>query len=277
MYQIQYGTYELPEEFVVDTLDLTGLPIRTSSQELTGQDGGVIWDQKYGMRTIIIGGTMYANTATNYYNQWREVISEFSIQRDSLGVATTKQLKVTLPTGEVVYANCKTLELPDIVETAGQVNMGRFYIVLQSESPYFKGADVDITLYAADKTGFPVATVVPTPLGGMPTNAVSINITGDLGGYPSYMIYKYVTNPRITNQTTGKSWGLDMDVDATTGSIPVYYDKSGVRVGVNNEYIQYFVGDFFNLQKGVNNIIFTGSNVSSSKVELTWWNEYLSV
>ena len=272
MYSLKYGTFTFDDHYNIEGLDLTGLPIRTSSQLITGRDGSIIWKQLYDSRTLTISGSIIADTALEYESAWRSLVNAFAI-----GDESSKALEVTLSSGEIRYIDCKTISLPSINESVGNVYTGSFLVVLQAESPYYRDDFSTETLTIASASGFPVATTVPTPLGGISTNTVNINITGEYGSYPTYMINPSVTNPRITNQTTGESFQIEMEVNGATGPVPVSFDQSGIHVGDNNEYNQYFVGTYFRLVNGNNNIVFTGADASGATLELTYSNEYISV
>lgn len=274
MYSIKYGTFEFDEHYIFNDIDLTGLPIRTSSQVITGRDGSIIWKQLYNSRTITIGGYIIGSSASDYYEAWRNLVSAFAISDSSV------ILEITLPNGEIRYIECKTLSLPTITEEEGQIYTGSFQVILQAENPYYRDAFSTSTLYASSASGFPVATVIPTPLGGISLNTVNINITGEYGSYPSYIINPTITNPRVTNQTTGESFQIEMDISLATGPIYVSFDQYGKHVGTStsqNMYNQYFTGTYFRLQKGNNNIVFTGADVSGASLELTYANNYISV
>lgn len=272
MYSLKFGTFTFDDHYIFNDLDLTGLPIRSSQQNLTGRDGGVIWKRLYGMRTLVIGGSLIGDNHTDYYEAWRDLVQAFAIGDD-----TSKVLEITLPNGELRYINCKTTSLPVIDENVGEVDTGSFQVILAAENPYYRGAETTTTLQIAQASGFPVATVIPTPLGGIQNNTANLSITGDYGSYPTYIINQTVTNPRVSNQTTGKSFQLTMTVDVTTGPVPVSFDNRGIHVGANDEYNQYFTGDYFRLEAGNNNIVFTGADASGATLEITYSNEYISV
>lgn len=275
MYNLRFGTFTFDDHYIFNDIDLTDLPIRTSSQVITGRDGRIIWKRLYDGRTITIGGVLIGDTASDYQTAWRNLINAFAI-----GNGTSKVLEITLTNGDVRYIDCKTISLPIVDEEEGKLNEGNFQVVVSAENPYYRGAYTSLTLYAASASGFPVATVIPTPLGGISTNTATINISGDYGSYPSYIINQTVTNPRITNQTTGETFQIEMTVDVSTGPVAISFDERGKHIGtVSNPdmYNQYFNGTYFRLQSGNNNIVFTGADVSGASLELTYANQYISV
>ena len=272
MYSLKFGTFTFDDHYVFNDIDLTDLPIRTSSQVITGRDGRIIWKRLYDSRTVTIGGVMIGDTASDYQTAWRNLINAFAI-----GDGSSKTLEITLSNGDVRYIDCKTISLPVIQEEEGKAYEGDFQVVVSAENPYYRGAYTTVTIYAASVSGFPVSTVVPTPLGGKATNTVTIDITGEYGSYPSYTINPGITNPRVTNQTTGETFQLEMTVNAATGPITISFDEIGIHAGENNEYNQYFNGTYFRLQTGNNNIVFTGADVAGASLELTYANQYISV
>lgn len=272
MYSLKFGTFTLDDHYIINDLDLTGLPIRISSQPLTGRNGGVIWKRLYDSRSLVIGGSMKGDSADDYQQAWRDLITAFAI-----GDESSKVLEITLSNGDIRYIECKTTSMPSIDENEGEIYTGYFQVVLSAENPFYRGAYTTSTLQIASASGFPVPAVVPTPLGGIQNNTVNISITGDFGSYPTYIINPAVTNPRVTNQTTGESFQIEMPITVATGPVPISFDNRGIHVGANDEYNQYFTGTYFRLQNGNNNIVFTGADASGATLEITYANEYLSV
>lgn len=272
MYNISFGSFNFDDSYVITDFDPDGLPIRTSQQNLVGKDGGVIWNRLYDFRTITIGGYVIGDTASDYVTAKRALKNAFAI-----GDGTSKILSVTESNGDIRYIDCKTTSLPLITEEPGEIYTGAFQLVLTADYPYYRGAYGTETLSIASAAGFLVPAVVPTPLGGLQTNTVNISITGDYGSYPSYIFSPSVTNPRITNQSTGKTFQLEMTINNETGPVPVWFDNRGIHVGTNSEYNQYFVGEYFRLQSGNNNMVFTGADASGATVQITYANEYISV
>lgn len=272
MYGLKFGNFTFGDNYVVNGLDLTDLPMRTSSQNTTGQDGGIIWKRLYGKRTITIEGYIVGNDEDDYIDAWRDLVNAFSI-----GTGESQILQITLGNGDIRYINCKTISMPSIKEEEGHIWDGDFQVILEAEYPFYRDSLVTATAYIVSLSGFPVATPIPTPLGGIAVNTVNLNISGEYGSYPSYVINPVVTNPRITNQTTGETFQLEMEINNAVGPVTLSFDGKGKHIGSNDMYNQYFTGTYFRLVSGNNNIVFTGADVEGSSVQITYSNEYISV
>ena len=272
MYQITYNGTTLDTHFVVNQLDLSDLPIRTSSQVLTGLNGGVIWNRLYNMKTITIGGSLWGSSASDYYGAWRTLNSLFNI-----GDQTAKTLSIFLDTGETRNINCKVIDMPAIGETEGEQYTATFQVILQAENPYFTDTTQTSIVTPFVASGFPLSAPLSMPLGGSLATSTPIIITGDQSGYPVFTINPTVTNPVITNQSTGDTWSLQTTVNATTGPIQVWQDQQGLHVGSLNQYVQYFTGNMFKLPQGTNIISFSGANITNSTLNISYWNEYVSI
>lgn len=270
MYQISYnGTTLDPNYYIITKLDLTDIPVRISEQNITSRHGGVIWKRLYSPRTITIEGALVATDATTYMTQWRALISLFNANSDS-----AYQLAITADDGTTRYINAKVVQVPDIVETEGERFMGIFQIILRGEDPFFTDLPVTTVMTTSSTAGFPVPSPVKTPLGGIPATTLNVVMSGDIGCYPICTINPQITNPRLTNTTTGDTWALNTTITSPT---LVYFDNAGLHVGTDNALMQYFSGTFFRLAQGNNNLVFSGSNITGATLNITTNNCYVSI
>jgi hypothetical protein len=122
----------------------------------------------------------------------------------------------------------------------------------------------------------------------LPSNTANTIVTnnGDIDAAATIIITGDVTNPKITNNTTGEFFEFTINMDAndtmtiTTGfgnKTIYYYDYSG---GTTVNGFQYLNEDsvFWELIPGENEIIFTSDAVdAATRVSLSWRDRYSGV
>lgn len=250
-----------------------GLPIRTSSQSLTAQDGGNIWKQQYDMRTIGLEGTVRGTDATDYFENKRALVQAFSIVPNALELSITKWDALT----KTIYA--KTIVTPQIIENSGENTIARWRVEMLCESPFFQdGTEQTLQLTPSAESGYPVATNLPNPVGQLTgTNTGSITNGGDVEGYAEFVISGAISNPTITNLTTGESFTINRTI-ASGDYVRVKQTTQGLSVSLNDStsILSDFDGDFFDLPVGSNTIRLT-SGSSTGTLDVFFKNLYISL
>jgi hypothetical protein len=122
----------------------------------------------------------------------------------------------------------------------------------------------------------------------LPSNTADTTVTnnGDIDAAATIIITGDVTNPKITNATTGEFFEFTIDMDAndvmtiTTGfgnKTITYYDATA---GTTVNGFQYLNADsvFWELIPGENQLIFTNDAVdAATRVTLSWRSRYSGV
>jgi len=277
MYQFNFNNFTLQVDanHVIDMVDgLDGLDVRTSSDPLTGQDGGNIWAQNYAMRTITIGGSLFSTDFTSYYVLRDQLLNAFTIK------VGRQLLTITRPDGvqKLIYA--KVNGRVQLQETSGEVMEAKFQILLTCENPFLIDTVTQTgSALITSGSGTPILSVVPTPMIQMQGNEVIITNNGDVAGYANMTIYGNITNATVTKMQTGEHFTItDTLVDGET--VNLYKNTQGLFV-VNNlsgNAFSTFGGVFFTIEPGVNNIRFTAANSDSQALlKVTFNNLYLGM
>lgn len=277
--QIEYKGITLgTSERMIVKLDGVGVPpIRTSKSDLIGAHGGNIWYQKYGMRVIGMEISIVEGSSSDYFNAVRNILSATgSIDEEP------SEFKITRWDGVVRIINVRPYRAPISAELPGESTMmSALRIELAAENPFFGSnttTSENITL--SDPGGFPLAAPLPMPLGSMVVNTATITNNGEIEDYPVIRINGEVSNPTITNKTTGKYFKIKKNI-SYGNYVEIDYDiKEGTRVLYNgtDNYIKYLEGDLFTLDSGDNIIAFTASEYSSTaSASVTWRDKFLSL
>lgn len=276
MYSFNYNNFALQNTDTINIEEVDGfdgLEIRTSEDFLTGEDGGNIWEQKYAMRTIKIAGSIYTNDISSYFTLRRSLVSAFSL------AAGNSLLTITAPDGEVRTIYAKVIDKVSLRESVGEFAEAKFMILLKAGDPFLLDGDIqEVTATLADSGGTPVSSPIPSPLGASTENLLVINNTGDVPYWAKFTFSGEVTNPTITNVSTGEFFRIADTFSVFEGAV-IERTTQGLSVedlSGNNIYAD-FEGTFFMIALGVNILRFTASTSSASaSVTAEFYNRYLT-
>jgi hypothetical protein len=93
----------------------------------------------------------------------------------------------------------------------------------------------------------------------------TINNTGDLATYPSFVIYGPINQPQISNVTTGEYLRVNTNLPTISDSLIITFDQdtppSITQAGVSK--YDSLAGTLFKLKPGINNLTLSGQSVGS--------------
>lgn len=98
------------------------------------------------------------------------------------------------------------------------------------------------------------------------TGQTSATNDGDIGAWPTIVIYGPIQRPRITNVTTGQS--IELDVNLATGSDTciISYDQDSLEISASNvnKYGKLTTDStLFKIEPGQNDFTLTGQSIGS--------------
>lgn len=239
-------------------------PIRTSSGNYSGRDGGYVGSQFYGMRLITLTGTFFGTPAA----------IETARRNLSSAVATSSVvMKITTNAGNLYLVNCNIdgLDMPIL----RSVNKAPFKISLIATDP---------TIYDNSASGLMSVTVTPARGGGITwpitwkitwaagSQPTTVNNTGNVTVYPTITLTDKMTNPTITNQTTGQFFTL-VGLTTTAGDNLVI-DMKNRTVLLNGGSVLPFVtstSSWWPLLPGNNSINLTTNDGTDTTVATVSW------
>lgn len=239
-------------------------PIRTSSNDLTGVDGGNVWAQNFGMKPIAFNGKIFASDYGSFYGAISAFIQAFVFDRENL----SRELVISLPNGSVRTIDAKVLVAPKIklVNTLAGVYTADYSISLICENPFYR--DNTLTEYTTGLSqggGAPIPTPVPAPLGGAGGGSVVVVNNGDEAYYPEIQILGPCLNPVVRNSTLGLQFQINKQI--LSGEIvTITRTTRGITVtsNIGGNYYQYFIGGLFTIDSGNNTIVFSASGYDAN-------------
>lgn len=257
LFRLQFNGLTIEENTdygIVELEGTNGLPIRISSDLKTGDNGGYVWKNLYGMRTISFSGWISSADTTTYFDRKRALINAFSVSTSAI------TLTLRLWDGTEKSLDCYVLNQPMIVEKAGYNNFCEFKAQLIAADPFFSDTAVTTQIFLPVVGGFPIPFTIPFSLAYSSGGLGSIVNGGTQSAYARYDLVGPLTSPTVTNTTTGESFTINTTI-LSGETVSVYRNQQGLFVlkGTTN-YMQYFTGTFFKLVVGTNTLGLTATN-----------------
>jgi hypothetical protein len=245
-------------------------PLRTTSGDLSGQDGGYVGAQLYGMRLITLTGWAEADNPTAMEQTRRDFQAALSAGGSfSMTIVTDGGNRYLVTT----YLSDFTMDI------SGNLLLGDWKVDLIAPDP---------TIY--DDTGDPLtATISKASSGGLLFSSTSpvfgsnflftpgdpnasVSNSGIVMAYPVITISGQTTSPVITNVTTNQTFELDGYTTSSDSVTVIDMHEHTVTLNGGNAF-GYVSQDseFWGLVPDVNEISFTsGSGSDASTATLTW-------
>lgn len=257
--------------FIIKSVTGLGIAdIRTSSFLFSGRSGGLVTDQLLGFRIISITGIIGENDGTQAQHQ-----ADRLALMQALPIGTVIPVYITTFSGATYRIDCNVTDAK--IEYRQRGYTSDFLIQLTAGDPLFYSTDggdeQTATVNLQAQTGgyvTPYDLPVDWAEGEQPTIVAN---TGNATVFPVIELHDEAHDPRITNQTTGETFGLDMSM--ADGDV-VVIDMANRTVTLNGSNVMGNRTDdssWWGLTPGNNSIVLT-SDTSDDNVyaELTWRN-----
>lgn len=262
--------------FYISALDIGDLPIRQADQLASGRDGGFIFNQNYGMRTISFNVNIFSGTDAQLFEDISSVRVAFARTN------TAKELTINYWDGTTKKIDVFPSILPNPTHLPGNTDKSSFSVFLTAPFPFFKGSSTETaTLELNESEGFDYPMDYPFDYeAGASTNTYIFNNDGDVPALVKVTFNGPVISPTLTNTSTGNSVQIDTTLSGGT-SVVLEYTSTGRSIRDQNgvSYEQYFNGEtaFFFIPIGSNTFVFSASTFDSqASCDLVFNKYYLS-
>ena len=220
---------------------LADADLRDSREVNPGDHGETFFNSFYGGRTITLGGKIRAHNLAKMRDMIQALRTAFS------GTQSELPLRITGGSASLdVIINCKKFQSLNIPEAQNNFQFERdFQVFLRASNPRFQSYTELFTVLTAGAS-YPLSVVVPN--------------LGNYNAQPKIQIVGPVTNPVITNTTTGKSMSMTVAIaSGNTWTIDVGRRSIVDQAGVNQFGVLDVTSDWIELAPGNNNIQLTGT------------------
>lgn len=275
--KVKIGSLELTPEngYLVTAVEDLGYKTKYVSSSILYLHGSKLGDAYFQNRTLafelIVGGDTVSQKVANKNALFNALtISEHN--NDLLRV------EITINNSYTVYTNAVIKEVLS-PQTAGEIYHSVISFVMETESPFFKDINSYLTTINLTKGGggaIPMA--VPFTMNTGSTGYSQINNGGNVFVFPKFYFYGELTNPVLTNITTGKSISLAVSLatEANYYVIDTYERTVLDESGVNKR--DKMTGDFLTLLTGNNDFqLLTDNPAETGYVQIVYENYYIGL
>jgi hypothetical protein len=253
----------------IEGLDLP--PIRTSSGNYAGRDGGYVGAQFYSARPITLPGRAFASDSAGIEAK-RILITNALASR-------TVTMRVVTNSGAAYLLYCNLLDFKMPIKR--ELFSAPFKVELLAPDPIIYDDATGVPLTALVQKLAPGGYVYPVVFPvvfAAGAGATAVNNAGTESVYPTVTITGAITNPVIINETTGQSLGLTMTT-SSTDTIVIDMRQRTILLNSGNVIGNIQANSsFFYLQPGNNSIKLTSASSGDVATALVAWrNGYMAI
>jgi len=188
---------------------LEAATVRTSSFNRSGMDGIYISNQFLGERRISLRGSIIAESNSDLITQRQLLVSTLAPSKTN-STLDNKVLYLTTLDDQEYQLNIQVLQIKCPIQN---VTTASFLIDILSADNSISGETLHTeTIQTKSGGGYKVPYIVPYTLEAGSGGAVIIDQGGDANSYPIIKLYGPLTNPRISNMTTGEWISLTLTI-----------------------------------------------------------------
>lgn len=256
---------------------LSGVPglsspsIRRSSYDLAGADGGVLDNALYGRRRFSLQGMIIGSTLTEYIALRDAFVTQLANYKSSGTLSFTRGDGLTLYVAAGLVGQFDLDPTPDLPFACN------FNLPMEMVSTCLTASAVMTSISPAATGGGTVPATVPMSLSANASTNQFFTNHGNASADLSITFTGPVVNPSLRNLTTQQDMLLTVTL-AAGESITVNTLTHSVLDNTGRSRRDTFSGAFWQLQPGVNQILYTlTSTTGSTTASLTVADSYLSL
>lgn len=255
--------------------------IRLPSFTRPNVDGAVVPNQLYGGRLITFIGKVFADNVAAYRAKRSTLESAVRIMRSSDGVLQPIVLKFQTMDDLDLQVNVYTRNFifPDTHLSHGDYKLDVFSPDLFILSQELKGQNI----FVFQGGGMAITTEIPMDMSADADTIAELTNDGNVDAFPTVTLNGPLTNPAISNETTGKSFSLNYTLSTADESIVIDTQLRTVRYFANpggspTNIRASLSGDFITLAPGINNIKLSNTNYNATAyASVVWRDSYTGI
>lgn len=252
---------------VPDIEGLESADVRDSTLIYSGRDGGEVTDQLLGLRILSIKGTIKPDNILDHYTLRTNLLRVLDISKDL-------KVRIHLDDGRILLAYARNGK--PIMPITHKLYSDFFFTLTCNNSVFFEdsgGSQHSVIINKKIEGGVAWPLVWPIVWGSAvgPTTATN---TGTADSQPIILFHGIVSNPVLTNLTTGERVAISVVTSSTSDLIKV--DTRENSATLNGGSIYSLVNeprDFMSLEVGDNQLEFTtNSPADTGYAEVLWYD-----
>jgi len=257
--------------YVIEEIQGLEMPItRLPRFNLPGSSGAFVSNALYGERSIKIKGYVNApdNSRLTYLTNRANLVNNITYKRDSGGNLVPQLMTITLENGTVLTTQVYQDTVLQFGYSPDQDVFEEFQMTLIAPDPFLYSTSVISTTISLPVGG---GTAIPTaiPISLAPSSGGSAIVTnpGSQLVSPLITLYSPLTNPYISNNTTGKF--IKINHTQNVGDLPVIINCAAQTIyqGANNiTGVQSQDSTFWQIASGANTLGFSATAGSGTAV-----------
>jgi hypothetical protein len=214
--------------------------------------------------------------------------SDLVTQRDTfLGILGTihsagvQTLIATRSDGQMRQIDIKAIQVTGDI-SVDDMTSSILQITLEAEYPFLQSAALksqDILIYNGGGISIPMSIPLDFSIGRSANTAINILNAGNYAAYPVFTFVGPLTNPSITNNTSGLTLSLAQTLADSAHSIIVdTYLRTVILQPSGNNGRQYASGTFWTIPQNILQNISLGNsnNTDTGKVTISWRDTWLN-
>ncbi len=261
----------------IDGLDFPSM--RVSSYNRPGEDGGIVSNVFYGMRSVSITGMVMGSNCEQYEDNRQLLVEACSTNKDEFGYPTLTRFVAINTAGESFYFDGQVTNVS--VLRGGLIKASEFQIsvIVPDHTIYSSTSSSSGSIVRQSGTGFEWPFDWPILWGTTSGGTATLNNTGNVEVYPVITITGSATSPYILNSTTDKFIQLNYTFDVSDVLVIDMGAKTVLLNGTTNLIsAKTSASDWWSLVPGNNVINYTTSTSSDTgTVEVTWHNGFVGI
>lgn len=278
------------DSYHLHSLTTTGLPttvrqpvdglespdVRIDAYDNPGDDGQTVANTLYGQRLITLQGRISGADVATYRANRQAFITATSNQKDANGRPVFRLLKFTDDDGTVYHISVTTklLQMADTYPTTTDWQLQ----LLATSSVVETDTEASLILSLPVSGGIVYPVVYPVVYGAASGGSGTATNAGTAAAYPTITLLGPLTNPVVSNETTGGRIALSLSMVSSDVVVIDMKARTIIQGGATNRMGSLQTGStFWPLSPGVNLLRFTNDASNTGTATVEWHSAFTGI
>lgn len=270
--KVKIGSLELTPEtgYLVTAIQDLGYKTKYPVSSILYLHGSKLGDAYFQNKTLAFEVVVGGNSSTEAISRKNALFNVLTINEQGSDLV---RIEITVGDSYTVYIDGVVKEVIS-PQVANEIYHSKVSFVLETQSPFFKSTQTQSVIINLTKGGGgAVPMAIPLNMTAGSTGYQQINNGGNVFVFPTFYFYGTLTNPVLTNVTTGKSISLTATISSPNYYIIDTYARTVLdNAGVNKR--DKMSGDFLSLLTGGNNFSLLTDNPAETGYVLIVYEDF---